>query len=153
MAEVSGDFLVNARGMKQCGGAMKECDERKTQLRVAVRRAAKLQSELRLDEFERRHMLFAGEGDGPVFGDEAVIVGMGREEIERAAASIEGRARSPNGGEKIEASAAAEQREKIALVRKAFVKRRGRGASGAGHGAHGEGRGLQARAVLVGVFC
>jgi hypothetical protein len=70
-------------------------------------------------------VLFASEGDGPVFGDEAVIVGMGREEIESAAASIHGRARSPDGGEKIKASAAAEQREKFALVRKAFVKRGG----------------------------
>jgi hypothetical protein len=30
MAEVSGDFFVNARGMKQRGGAMEECDERKS---------------------------------------------------------------------------------------------------------------------------
>src|SRR5258706_3556125 len=91
---------------------------------VAVRRAAKLPSELRLDEFERRHMLFAGEGDGPIFGDKAVIVGMGREEIESAPASMEGRVRSPNGGEKIEAGAAAVPREKGAPGLNPFVKRR-----------------------------
>jgi len=30
MAEVTGDFLVNARGMKQRGGAVKKCDEGKS---------------------------------------------------------------------------------------------------------------------------
>ena len=59
---------------------------------MTVRSAAKLPGELLLDEFERWHVLFAGEGDGPVFGDQAVIVGMDREEIERAPASFQRRA-------------------------------------------------------------
>jgi len=91
---------------------MEECDERESQVRVAVRRAAKLRASFAL----------MNSNDGicslrarrwPIFGDKAVIVGMGREEIESAPASIEGRARSPNGGEKIEAAPAAEQREKV----------------------------------------
>ena len=139
MAEVAGDFLVNVRRMQQGGGAVEECDEGKGQASVVLRGAAKLRGELPLDEFKGWHVLFAREGDGPVFGDEAVIVGLGREEIERAAAGIQGRARSPDGGEKIEAGAAAKEGEEIALVRKAFVERGGGGASGAGHGAHGEG--------------
>ena len=102
---------MNVRRMQQGGGAVEECDERKGQASVVLRGPAKLRGELPLDEFKGWHVLFASEGDGPVFGDEAVIVGMGREEIERAAASIQGRARRPDGGEKIEAGAAAEQRE------------------------------------------
>ena len=139
MAEVAGDFFVNVRRMQQRGSAVEKCDEGKGQAGVALRGAAKLRGELPFDEFEGWHVLFAREGDGPVFGDEAVIVGLGREEIERAAAGIQGRARSPDGGEKIEAGAAAKEGEEIALVGKAFVECGGGGASGAGHGAHGEG--------------
>ena len=86
MAEVAGDFLVNARRMQQGGGAVEECDEGKGQASVVLRGAAKLRGELPLDEIKGWHVLFASEGDGPVFGDEAVIVGMRREEIERAMA-------------------------------------------------------------------
>ena len=88
MPEVAGDFFVNVGRMQQGGGAVEERDEGKGQRSVALRAAAKLRDELPFDELEGWHVLFASEGDGPVFGDEAVIVGMGGEEIESAAASI-----------------------------------------------------------------
>src|SRR6266481_3844370 len=139
MAEVARDFFMNIRRMQQGGGAVEERDEGKGQASVALRGAAELRGELPFDEFEGWHVLFASEGDGPVFGDEAVIIGVGGEKIESAAASIQGGARSPDGGEKIEAGPATEQLEKFALMRKAFIERGGGGACRAGHGAHGEG--------------
>jgi hypothetical protein len=139
MAEVTGDFLVNARRMEEGSGAMEECNEAESQASVVVRRPSELGSKLPLDEFERRHVLLASEGDGPIFGDEAVIVGMGHEEIKGPAASLQRRTRGPDGGKKIEAGAAAKHGEEIALVREALVERGSGGASGAGHGAHGEG--------------
>jgi hypothetical protein len=116
VSEVARDFLVNVRRMKQAGRAMEECDEGKRQAGVTVRGAAKLHSELPPDEFERWHVLFASEGDGPVFRDEAVIVRIGGEEIEGAAASFQRRARGSDGGEKIEARATAKQREDVPFV-------------------------------------
>ena len=139
MAEVAGDFLVDVRRMKQGGGAVEECHEGKGQASVALRGAAKLSSELSFDEFEGWHVLFASEGDGPVFGDEAVIIGMGGEEIEGPPAGFRCRTRRPDGREKIAAGAAAKEGEEIALVRKAFVERGRGGASGAGDGAHSDG--------------
>jgi hypothetical protein len=124
--------------MKQGRRAVEECDEGKRQAGMAVRGAAKLHSELPLDEFERGHVLFLSEGHGPVLRDEAVIVRMGDEEIEGAAASVQRRARGPDGGEKVEAGAAAKQGEEIPFVREAFVERRGSGASGAGDSTHRE---------------
>jgi hypothetical protein len=139
VTKVAGDFLVNVRRMKEGGGAVEECDERERQASVLVRGAAELRSELALDEFERRHVLFAGEGHSPIFGDEAVIIGMGDEEIEGTAASLQRRGRGPDSGEKIEAGAAAKHGKEIALVGEALVERGSGGASGAGHGTHGEG--------------
>jgi len=139
MAKVAGDFFVDVRRMKQGGGAVEERDEGKGQASVAVRGATKLRSELPFDEFEGWHVLFASEGDGPVFGDKAVIIGMGGEEIEGPTAGLRYGTRRPDGREKIETGAAAKEGEQIALVRKALVERGGSGASGAGNGAHGEG--------------
>ena len=124
--------------MKQSGGAVEECHEGKGQASVALRGAAKLPSELPFDEFEGWHVLFASEGDGPVFGDEAVIIGMGGEEIEGPPAGLRCGTRRPDGREKIETRAAAKEGEQITLVRKAFVERGRGGASGAGDGAHSE---------------
>jgi hypothetical protein len=106
---------------------------------VAAGSAAELSGEAAFDEFERGHGLLAREGDGPVLGNEAEVVGMGGEKIERAGASFHGRTRGANGGEKIAAGAAAEEREKIALVGEAFVEGRSSGTGGAGDGAHGKG--------------
>jgi len=139
VAEVARDFLVNVRGMKQGGRAVEECDEGKRQAGVAVRSAPKLRGKPAFDEFEGRHVFFTSERNSPIFRDEAVVVGMGNEEIESAAASFQRRARGPDGSEKIKARAAAKQGEEIALVGKAFVERGSGGASGAGDGAHGEG--------------
>jgi hypothetical protein len=139
MAEVAGDFLVNARRMEEGGSAMEECNEAERQASVVAWGSPELGCKLSLDEFERRHVLFAGEGHSPIFRDETVIVGMGDEEIKGPAASLQRRARGPDGGEKIEAGAAAQQAEEIALVREALIERGSGGAGGAGHGAHGEG--------------
>jgi len=98
-----------------------------------------LSGEAALDKFERGHGLFAGEGDGPILGDEPKVVGMGSEEIECTLASVNRRAGRPQGGKKIETGAAAEQGKEIALVGEALVERGRSGASGAGNGAHGEG--------------
>ncbi len=139
MAEVARDFFADVRRMKQGGGAVEERDEGKGQASVALRGATKFRSELPFDEFEGWHVLFASEGDGPVFGDEAVIIGMVGEEIEGPPAGFRCRTRRPDGREKIAAGAAAKEGEEIALVRKAFVEGGRGGASGAGHGAHSEG--------------
>ena len=125
--------------MQQAGGTVKECDERKSERRVAIGSAAELSGEAALDKFERGHGLFAGEGDGPVIGDEPKVVGMGGEEIEGTLASVDRRARRPQGGKKIETGAAAKEGQKVALVGEALVERGSSGASGAGNGAHGEG--------------
>jgi hypothetical protein len=138
-AEFAEDFLVSVGRVQQAGGAVEKGHERKSERGVTIGSAAKLSGEAALDEFEGGHGLFASEGDGPVFGDEAEVVGMGGEKIEGAAASFHGRARRANGGKKIAAGAAAEKSEKITLVREALVESRSGGAGGAGDGAHGEG--------------
>jgi hypothetical protein len=118
---------------------MKKGDQREREVRMRIGNAAELSGEAALDEFERGHGLFAREGDGPVFGNEAEVVGMSGEKIERAGASFHGRTRGANGGEEIAAGAAAEEREKIALVGEAFVEGGSGGTGGAGDGTHGEG--------------
>jgi hypothetical protein len=104
--------------MKQGGGAVEERHEGKGQASVALRGAAKLPSELPFDEFEGWHVLFAGEGDGPVFRDKAVIIGMGGEEIEGPPAGFRCRTRRPDGREKIETGAAARRVSRSLLCEK-----------------------------------
>ncbi len=94
-------------GMEQCSRAMQKADERQGQGSVTVRLAAKLRGQTALQEFERRHVFFAREGDGPIFSDEAVVIGMGDKEVENPATSLDGRARGLDGREKIQARAAA----------------------------------------------
>ena len=83
--------------MKQGGGAVEECDEGKRQAGVAVGSAPKLCGKPAFDEFEGRHVFFTSERNSPIFRDEAIVVGMGNEEIESAAASFQRRARGPDG--------------------------------------------------------
>ena len=78
---------MDIRGMKKRSRAMQEGDERQCQGGVLRRLAAKLCGQTPLQEFERRHVFFAGEGHGPILGDEAVVIGMGHEEVKNAAAS------------------------------------------------------------------
>ncbi len=125
-------------GMEQCSRAMQKADERQGQGSVTVRLAAKLRGQTALQEFERRHVFFAREGDGPIFSDEAVVIGMGDKEVENPAASLDGRARGLDGREKIQTRAAAQQGKKIFFVGKTFVKRRSRGSRGASYSAHGQ---------------
>src|SRR5882724_7635295 len=106
-----------ACGMEQCSRAMQKADERQGQGSVTVRLAAKLRGQTALQEFERRHVFFAREGDGPIFSDEAVVIGMGDKEVENAAA---------------------QQGKKIFFVGKTFVKRGSRGSRGASYSAHGQ---------------
>ena len=90
MTEVAGNFPVDIGGMQQGSRAMEERDERQSQRSMPSGRAAKLSGEALLHEFERRHVFLAGVGNGPIFGDEAEVTGMGGEEIERAAANLRG---------------------------------------------------------------
>jgi hypothetical protein len=137
-AEIAIDFFVSLAGMEQGGGAVKKGDEGKSEWRVAIGRATKLSGEEALDEFERRHGLLAREGESPVFGDETQVVGMGGEEIEGAAASLDRGARGLNGGKKMTAGAAAEEHEEFTFVGEALVESGRSGARGASDGAHGE---------------
>jgi len=130
---------MNVHGMKKRRRAMKQCDERKSHVNVLIRLATNQSGQTLLQEFERRHVLLAGEGDSPISGDEAEVVGVGREEVEHAAANLRGIARGLDGRKEIEARAAAEQGEKIVLIGKAFIESWGSGARGAGDGAHREG--------------
>jgi hypothetical protein len=136
-AEVRGNFFLGARAMEQSGSAVEQGDERQSEGRVLA--GTKLNGEPLLDEFKGRHRFFLSEGHGPVFGNEAVVMGMSSEEIEGPFARLHGRPRGADSGEKIAASAATQQRKKITLVREALVKSGGGGARGAGDGAHGEG--------------
>src|SRR5258708_36138824 len=101
-AEIAGDFLMDVHGMKECSRAMQEGDERQGYRSVPVRLAAKLRGQAPLQEFERRHVFFAGESDGPIFRNKAVIIGMGDKEVENAAASLRGRGRRLDGREEIQ---------------------------------------------------
>src|SRR5260370_37717977 len=78
---------MNVHGMKECCGAVQEGDERQSQACVLIRLTAKLSGQKLLQEFERRHAFFAGEGEGPIFGDEAEVVAIGRNAVENASAS------------------------------------------------------------------
>lgn len=124
--------------MEKRGGAVQESHERQREGSMLIGRAAQLSGEAALQEFERGHVILAGEGDGPVIGDEAEIVGMGYKEVENAVASLRGGARRLDGGEEIEAGAAAEEGKEIFLVGEALVESGCGGARGACDGAHGE---------------
>jgi hypothetical protein len=52
-------------------------------------------------------VFFAREGDGPSFGDEAEVVGMGRKEVKNTAANLRGSARGLDVREEILTGAAA----------------------------------------------
>jgi hypothetical protein len=137
-AEVLRDFHMGVGGMEKRGGAVEEGDEGQSEGSVLIRLAAELRGEAALQEFERRHVLLVGESCCPVLGDEAVVVGMGHKEIENAAASLHRGARRLDGGEEIEAGAAAEQGEEVLLAAEALVEGRRGGVRSAGDGAHGE---------------
>ena len=127
------------RGMEQRSRAVQKGDERQSHGSVTVRLAAKLQGQTALQKFERRHVFFAREGERPIFGDEAVVIGMRDEEVQNPTAGLRGRARGFDGREKIQARAAAQQGEKIFFVGKTFVQRRSGGSRGARDGAHSQG--------------
>ena len=130
---------MDVHGMEKCSRAMQERNERQGQGSLLIEPTAKLSREAPFQEFKRRHVLFAGEGDGPIFGDQAIVVGMSRKEIENAAANLRGSARGLDGREEIQARAAAQERKKVVLVGEALIESRGSGARGARDGAHGEG--------------
>jgi len=137
-AKIMRDFLMDIHGMEKCRCAVQDGDEREGHGSVLVRLATKLRGQTPFQKFERRHFFLVGERDCPIFGDKPVVIGIGQEEVENAAASLRGSARGLDGREEIQASAAAEQGEEIFFVGKTFVERRGCGARGAGDGAHGE---------------
>src|SRR6266481_8700470 len=116
LAEITGDFLMDIHGMEKCSRAVQEGDEREGHGSVLVRSATKLRGQTPFQKLEGRHVFSAREGDGPILGDKAEVVGMGREEVQDAAANLRGSARTLDSREKIQASAAAEQREEIFLV-------------------------------------
>ena len=130
---------MDVHGVKECSGAVKKCDERQSQGSVLIRLSTELSSQSPFQEFERRQVFFASEGDGPSFSDKAEVVRMVHKEVENAAASLHGSARGLDIREEIHAGAAAEERDKIILVGKALIESRGCGAASAGDGAHGEG--------------
>src|SRR5260370_22438640 len=130
---------MNVHGMKECCCAVQEGDKRQSQACVPIRLTAKLRGQKLRQEFEGRHVFFAGEGEGPIFGDQPEVVGMGRKKVENAAAGLRGSGRRLDGGEEIQPGAAAQERDKIILVGKALIESRGSSAAGAGNGAHGEG--------------
>ncbi len=90
MPEVAGEFLMNVHGMKECSRAMQERDERQSQASVLIRLTTKLHGKPPFQEFERRDVFPAGEGDSPIFGDQPQVVGMRPKEVENAAASLGG---------------------------------------------------------------
>ena len=83
---------MRIHGMKKCSCAMQERDEGQRDGSLLIGLTTKLSSEMPFQEFKRRHVFFAGEGDGPIFGDEAEVIGMGRKEVENAAANLRGSA-------------------------------------------------------------
>lgn len=138
-AEIAGEFLLSIRGEEKRGRAVQQGDECQRQRSVLFGGAAELSGNALLHEFERRHVFLARERDGPIFGDEPVVVGMGSEEVENAAANLHGSARGIDSRKKMQASTTAKEREKVVLVEEAFIESRSGSASGAGDAAHGQG--------------
>ncbi len=138
-AEVAGYFLMDIHGMEQRSRAMQKSDEGQSHGSVSIGLATKLHGEAPLQEFERGHVFLAGKGSGPVFGDEAVVIGMGDKEVQNAAADLHGRARGLDGREKIQAGATTEEGDKIVLVGKTLIESRSRGSRSGGDSAHGQG--------------
>ena len=97
--------------MEKCSGAVQERDEGQSDGSLLIGLTTKLTGEALFQEFKRRHVLFLREGDGPIFGDEAVVVGMGHQEVKNSAADLRGSARGFDGREEMQASAAAQEGE------------------------------------------
>jgi len=84
---------MDVHGKKKRSCAMQERDEGQRDGSLLIGLTTKLSGEMLFQEFKRRHVLFAGEGDGPIFGDQAEVIGMmGRKEVENAAANLRGSA-------------------------------------------------------------
>jgi uncharacterized C2H2 Zn-finger protein len=98
--------------------------------------AAELGGDALFHEFELRHVFFPSEGDGPVFRDEAVVIGTSRKEIQSAAAHFYGSARGLDGRKKMQTSTAAKEGEKLALVGEALIESGSGGSGGACHAPH-----------------
>ncbi len=90
--EVAGDFLMEVHRMEERSRAMQERDEGQSDGSLLIGPATKLSGEAPFQEFKRRHVLFLREGDGPIFGDEAVVVGMDHQEVKNSAADLRGSA-------------------------------------------------------------
>ena len=90
MPEVAGEFLMNVDVMKECSRAMQERDERQSQASVLIGLTTKLHGKPPFQEFERRDVFPAGEGDSPIFGDQPEVVGVRPKEVENAAANLGG---------------------------------------------------------------
>src|SRR6266849_6949727 len=137
-AEVAGDFLMDVHGMKERCRAMQEGHERQGQGSVLIRRTTKFGGQAPLQEFERRHVFFTGEGDSPIFGDEAEVVGTRGEEVQNAAANLGGSACGIDGREKIQAGAAAEEGEKVFFAGEALIESWRSGSRSESDRAHGK---------------
>src|SRR5258708_38878670 len=97
---------MGVRGEKKCSCAMQERDEGQRDGSLLIELTTKLSGEMPFQEFKRRHAFFAVEGDAPIFGDEAEVIGMGRKKVENAAAHLRGPARGLDNPEDIQAGAA-----------------------------------------------
>jgi len=84
---------MDVHGKKKRSCAMQERDEGQRDGSLLIGLTTKLSGEMLFQEFKRRHVLFAGEGDGPIFGDQAEVIGDGpQKKSENAAQTCRGSA-------------------------------------------------------------
>src|SRR5260370_40059930 len=89
-AEVAGDFLVEVHRMEERSRAMQERDEGQSDGSLLIGLTTKFSGEALFQEFKRRHELSLREVEMPIFGDEAVVVWIGAQEISRITGDLSG---------------------------------------------------------------
>ncbi len=113
---------MSVHGVEKRSRAMQQRHERQGQRSMLIGIATKLRGQTALQEFKRRHVLFAGEGDGPIFRDEAEIVGIGSKKVQNALADLRGSARGSDSRKEISARPAPQEGDQVALVTARMVR-------------------------------
>jgi len=130
-------FLWVSAGERSVAVPCSERDEGQRDGSLLIELTTKLSGEMRFQEFKRRHVFFAVEGDGQSSEMRRKSLGMGRKEVENAAATCAGVREDLMTAKRFRRARRGGGRADSSLLGEALIESRGSGARGAGDGTHG----------------